>query len=97
MTNLHEVILEAADALERATKYPHGIPAAAETRLTAGQACVRLCDGDQDKARTLWKLVTQELGYMPFAAAVALIRASKTENLLPDIEAPDMVDAPRSI
>lgn len=90
MTDLPQVLRTAADVLEDRIQHEHGIPASGETRVTAGQACVKLCGGDQDRARTLWKWITQELGYMPLAAAVALIRASTTENLVPDIEPPNL-------
>jgi hypothetical protein len=51
---------------------------------------VRLCRGNHDQARSLWKVVVQELGYMPLAAAVTLIRASKADELEPDVEAPEV-------
>jgi hypothetical protein len=85
---------DAIDALQRAMSHPHGAPVIGDARDEAGKACVALCHGDQDKARTLWKLVTEPLGYMPEAAAFALVRASKTDNLVPDIPAPDL-DGPR--
>jgi hypothetical protein len=106
MTDLPTSLLDAREAIEKAIiaaretfddriKHEHGIPASGETRVTAGHACVQLCAGDADRARTLWKLIVEELGYMPLAAAVALIRASKTENLTPDIPEPDLDAVPR--
>ena len=55
---------------------------------------MRLCNGDQDKGRTLWKLIVSDIGYMPHAAGVALIQASDTSNHVPDNEPPDL-DGPR--
>lgn len=95
MTDLPQVLRTAADVLEDRMRHEHGIPATGETRTKAGDACVKLCNGDQDRARTLWTLIRDELGYMPLAAAVALIRASKTENLVPDIPEPDLDAVPR--
>lgn len=95
MSDLPQVLRDAAAVLEDRIKHEHGVPASGETRSLAGQACITLCDGDQDKARTLWKLIAGELGYMPHGAAVSLIRASSTKNLVPDIEAPDLDYASR--
>lgn len=88
-----ETLLE--DALANLRERPHGDPATADVRDVAGQACVKLCRGDHDQARTLWRLITDDLGYMPVAAAVALNRAANTDNLVPDIPAPDLDAVPR--
>lgn len=87
--DLVELLSTAVDALSDARAHPHGPPAAGDIRQAAGDACVRLCDGDQDQARTLWKLVAADLGYMPQAAAQALVRAAATTNLVPDVEPPE--------
>ena len=62
------------DTYEDAQKFPFGPPAAdPQLQQVAGHACVTLCNGDQDKARSLWKLVVQDCGgYLPRAAAMAL-------------------------
>jgi hypothetical protein len=88
--NLADLLRAAADSLAEARTHPHGPPAAGEVRQSAGTACVSLCGGDQDQARTLWKLVAADLGYMPQAAAQALVRAAATTNLVPDVEPPDV-------
>ena len=80
---------EIADALDTLQDRPHGPPVTGGLRDRAGEACVTLCDGDPDRGRTLWKLIAQDCGgYLPVAAARALIWASKTTNLVPDVEAP---------
>ena len=80
----------AVHALEQIDRLPHGIPVTGDTRKIAGEACVQLCGGNQDQARSLWKLVANDCGgYMPHAAAAALIRATATSNLVPDVEAPE--------
>jgi hypothetical protein len=84
------VLQTAVQALTDTLERPYGPPAAGETRQVAGNAMVTLCDGDQDRARTLWKLIQEDLGYMPHAVCVALIRASSTENLVPDVTAPEV-------
>ncbi len=79
-----------ADMIERHITYPYGPPvhAAGEvSREEAANACIALCAGDRDKARTLWKLIVADCGYMPHCVAQALIHASST-NLVPDIEPP---------
>jgi hypothetical protein len=90
MTDYHDAIY----ALQCAMSHPHGAPATDADRRYAGEACVNLCGGNQDQARTLWKLIVEDLGYMPYAAARALLRAAHTGNLVPDIEPPDL-DGPR--
>lgn len=78
-----------AQTLQWVKNHPHGPEASPEDRKVAGDACVLLCEGDHDRARTLWKLVVQDCGgYMPRSAACALIRASATLNLVPQVEAP---------
>lgn len=77
------------EIVEKSLREPFGPPANPELRSLAGQACVRLCDGDPDRARALWRLIAADLGgYMPSAAASALLRASDTSNLVADVEAP---------
>jgi hypothetical protein len=77
-----------ADALQDRVEHPYGIPAAPEMQKLAGEALVKFCGGDHDQARSLWKLIVADLGYMPHAVAFALTRASQTANLVPDVEAP---------
>jgi hypothetical protein len=80
-----------AEALSEAHKHPHGPVYKPEDQKAAGEACVKLCGGNHDQARTLWKLIVEDLGgYMPAAAVTALIRAANTTNLVPDIEAPEV-------
>lgn len=79
---------QVANTLERHDNEPHGPAVVGDERQIAGDACKQLCGGDADKARSLWKLIAEDLGYMPRAAAVALIRASTAESLIPDVEAP---------
>lgn len=87
---LTKLFSDAAETLREARTRPHGTTPGAVMTQEAGKACVALCDGDQDKARTLWKLVVQDCGgYMPQSAAIALIHAAKTVNLVPDAEAPE--------
>jgi hypothetical protein len=94
ISDLTRLCKELAEAIEEAKKHPHGPPVAGDARHEAGVACVNLCGGNQDTARTLWKLIVENVGYMPEAAAYTLVRASKTGNLVPDIPEPDL-DAPR--
>jgi hypothetical protein len=94
ISDLTRLCKELADAVEEAKKHPHGAAATDDDRRSAGEACVKLCGNNQDQARTLWKLIVEDLGYMPRAAARALLRAAHTENLLPDIPPPDL-DGPR--
>lgn len=78
---------------------PHGpdVRGNAELRKNAAQSCVRLARTSDDDAETakakgigLWKLVGHRCGgYVPVAAALALVAAANTENLVPDVEAPD--------
>lgn len=81
---------EVAAVLKQQRTLPHGDAATPEDGQVAGKACVALCNGDADKARTLWKLIVSDLGagYMPHACTVALVRAANTVNLVPDVEAP---------
>jgi hypothetical protein len=94
MTELPEALRTAAEMLVEHAAHPHGFPVEGNTRVKAGEACVRLCRGNQDKGRTLWKRFVADWGYMPHAAAVALIYAANTDNLVPDIPEPDL-DGPR--
>lgn len=88
---LEDLFQEAAQSLREARTRPHGPNPGATMAKEAGKACVSLCDGDTNRARTLWKQIVKELGadYMPKAAAVALIWAANTTNLVPDVEAPE--------
>lgn len=90
MAELLQTLQGLTEIVERSVREPFGPPANPELRGLAGQACLKLCDGDADKARALWKLVVHDLGgsYMPSAAASALLRASDTENLVPDVVEP---------
>jgi hypothetical protein len=94
MTDLHRALQEAALLIDEHAKHPYGPPAEGEARAEAGRACVILCRGDRDKARTFWKLLVSDLGYMPSVVALALVRASNTANIVPDIPEPDL-DGPR--
>lgn len=93
MTNeneLFQAMTAMLDAWNERRQFPFGPAIKPEHMDVAGQACVRLCEGDADKGRTLWKLVADQCGgYMPAAAAIALIRASATLNLVPDVTAPE--------
>lgn len=80
---------QVSDTLEQHEREPHGPAVRGDERQVAGDACKRLCAGDADKARSLWLLIQQDLGYMPRSAAVALIRASGAEGLIPDVTAPE--------
>lgn len=87
---LLDVLQGLTSIVETQLTQPYGPNYSADEAKATGDACVKLCRGDQDQARTLWKLVTRDLnGYMPHAAAVALVWAANTENLVPDVEAPD--------
>lgn len=79
---------QVADSLQSLSEHEHGPPVTPQAAKLAGQACVTFCDGNQDLARTLWKLIVQDLGYMPECVATALIRAANTDNLVPDVTAP---------
>ena len=55
-----------------------------------GGACVKLCANDSQKGMALFKLIAKDCGgYMPQAAAFAVIRAADTENVVPDVQAPE--------
>jgi|SRR5581483_11355091 len=92
MSRYSEVIQtfrEVADALEELEQHPHGPPVSWDNdleRKVAGNACVQLAGGDRDKGIALWREVEQDHGgYVPAAAAKALIRASRaTELVVPD-------------
>lgn len=81
---------EVVAVLKRQRTLPYGDAAILEDGQVAGEACIKLCDGDADKARTLWKLIVSDLGagYMPHACCIALVHAANTVNLVPDVEAP---------
>ncbi|MGA2926511.1 MAG: hypothetical protein ABSG43_11040 [Solirubrobacteraceae bacterium] len=60
----------------------YGPPVAAEAKSQATSAAIRLCGGDVDHARALWQRIQATLGgYMPYAAATALVHAA---DALPD-------------
>lgn len=88
MTGAAEFFKAVGNSLEQAELRPYGPAYDSTTKQVAADACLKLCAGDSDKARTLWKLIVKDLGYMPQAACQALIRAANTENLVPDVEAP---------
>lgn len=77
-----------AAILEDSFRQPHGTPASPDDVKVAKHACVKLCGGNTQFAGTLWAEIEGKLGYMPHAAAVALVHASDTTNLVPHIEAP---------
>jgi hypothetical protein len=79
-----------ATALEEREKHPYGPPAAGEVGKLAGEACVKLCEGNADKAITLRDLIISDLGYFPHCVAFSLIRASKPENLVPAVQPPEL-------
>lgn len=56
----------------------YGPEVPADLAAVAGEAIVKLCGGDKDAGIALWKRIRAELeGYMPAAAAIALIAAAK--------------------
>ena len=79
-----------ADALQAYIEQPYGPKVDTRTVSVAGEACIQLCEGDQDKARALWRQICADLGYMPQSAAVALIRASRGPQMVPDVTAPEL-------
>jgi len=74
----------------------HGPAVPAEVKPDATASAVRLCGGDRDRARALWERIRNALdGYMPQAAATALICAAESAqgtrpdaNHTPDAAAP---------
>jgi hypothetical protein len=55
-----------------------------------GAACVKLA-GDKGRGISLFKLIAKDCGgYMPQAAALALVHAADTDNLVPDVTAPEL-------
>lgn len=90
-THTLTIFQHVTDVLQNAQERPHGPATSGDEKKIAGNACLDLCGGDADKARTMWKLIAKDLGgYLPHAAAVALIRASSPTNLVPDVEAPEV-------
>lgn len=84
-----EFFRHVADRLEQADKHPYGPEHTPDERPIVAESCVVLCGGDHDRARSLWKQIAIDCGgYMPHAAACALIRASHAYSLIPDVEAP---------
>lgn len=69
---------------------PHGPACGSQQYKECGQAMVRLCGGNTDQARTLWKEIYNELGYMPASAHVVLKWAARADDLSPDVEAPEL-------
>jgi hypothetical protein len=78
-----------AMALKTAEERPYGPPVSGDEKIVAGNACKQICGGDAAKAISLWKMIQADLGYVPRAAAVALIRASNPDAIIPDVEAPE--------
>ena len=69
-----------ADPTETAAGAGHGPVVAGELKQAATRAAIELCGGDVDRAGTLWATVQAELGgYMPEAAARALLLAAETD------------------
>lgn len=57
----------------------------------AGAACVALCDGNTTRGVALWKRIMADLGgYMPQAAAVALINSADPPPLEDSVETPEL-------
>lgn len=62
-------------------------------KVTA-QACTKLAGNEPAKGIALFKLIAKDCGgAMPQAAALALIHAADTDNLVPDVAAPDPAGA----
>lgn len=78
-----------AQALEDRERHPYGPPAAGDLPKLAGEALVKFCDGDHDKAISLYQMIVADLSYFPHCVAFALIRAGKTENIVPAVQAPE--------
>lgn len=85
---LGAVFAEAAYALGEYREHPYGPEVTPEMHQAAGEAFVRIRGGNPDEARTAWKLIVDDLGYMPRAVVLASLRLAST-NLVPDIEAPE--------
>lgn len=75
-----------ADSLEESAHFPYGPEVAYDQRAQVDDSLRRLCGGDEAAGKALGKLIRAEFGYMPHAAAIALVRASRTENIVPDVE-----------
>lgn len=86
--NAEELFAEVAEVLKERRTLPHGPAASPEDAKVAGFALVKLIGGDRDKARTIWKMITERLGYMPKSVCIALVHAS-SDNVVPDVTAPD--------
>jgi hypothetical protein len=91
LDQLADTLSMVAEALREAHTRPYGPEPTPEDIKAAGAACVALCHGDVDQARTLWRLIVNDLGagYMPKAATIALVRAANTTNLIADVTAPE--------
>jgi hypothetical protein len=91
LESVDDVLSTAAETLKRVQEQPYGPAAAGDTRTVAGQACVLFAEGDTEKARALWRQIAGDLGgYMPSAAAIALIRASRAKDIVLPDEAPEI-------
>jgi hypothetical protein len=67
-----------ADPSEAETGGPeHGPVVAGELKQAATQAAIRLCGGEPARAKALWEKIQDALGYMPEAAAQALLVAAQ--------------------
>ena len=87
---MNEALAEITRIVQESESFRFGPPIQSEHKEAAGAACVQLCGGDQDRGRTLWKLIVESCGgYMPQAAVTALIRASDTSNIVPDVTPPE--------
>lgn len=66
-------------AEESSAAVPFGPQVPESIKRDAAQACVILCGDDRDAGIELWQRISRELGgYMPHAAAAALILAART-------------------
>jgi hypothetical protein len=66
----------AAGESEPASELPYGPAAVEALKRQAVPAAIRLCDGDVVRARAVWAQIQSHGGYMPRAAAQALIHAA---------------------
>jgi hypothetical protein len=80
-----------AASQRKASVPPYGRPYDKARAKDIGTSCRALCDGDADKAKLLYKVVSDDCGgYMPEAAAIALIRAANAGMLFPEVKAPEL-------
>jgi hypothetical protein len=88
-----------------ADEMPHDEPAPAQPQVPpfghpfdkaqmgalVGAACTQLCGGNRDLGRALFNAVTADCGgYMPTAAALAIVHCAEGANRVPDVEAPEV-------